>query len=245
MSIRVLSWVWDHSERDGSELLVLLALADFSKDDGGGAFPSVSTLAAKARLSDRSVQRVLKSLRDGGDINVRNGAGPHQTNVYIVNMATQTTGRQSVTPDTSDVQGVTPVTQRGDTHVTQSVREPSEEPKDRSWAEPFDDLFEETPEFIDQRKRSRMIELGELSHLGDEDLRARAIALVDWWPANCGKKGKKRVAIVSTWSKFLSGDRPKAPVPAASKSTNGLAPRFDLSTEEGRRASNDYARGRR
>jgi hypothetical protein len=34
-------------------------------------------------------------------------------------------------------------------------------------------------------------------------------------------------------------------VPAASKSTNGLAPSFDLSTEEGRQASSEYARGRR
>lgn len=34
-------------------------------------------------------------------------------------------------------------------------------------------------------------------------------------------------------------------VPAASKSTNGLAPSFDLSTEEGLKASNDYMRGRR
>ena len=34
-------------------------------------------------------------------------------------------------------------------------------------------------------------------------------------------------------------------VPAASKSTNGLAPSFDLSTEEGLKASSDYMRGRR
>ncbi len=46
MSVRVLSWVFDHSpvEHRG-DLLVLLVLADHAHDDGTRAFPSVETIA--------------------------------------------------------------------------------------------------------------------------------------------------------------------------------------------------------
>jgi hypothetical protein len=42
-----------------SEKLVLLALADHAQDGGGGAYPSVATLARKTGLSDRMVRYVL------------------------------------------------------------------------------------------------------------------------------------------------------------------------------------------
>ena len=61
MSIKVMSIIWERSERSGSELLLLLALADHA-DDSGACYPSVSRLAAKTRMSERSVQYMLRSL---------------------------------------------------------------------------------------------------------------------------------------------------------------------------------------
>jgi hypothetical protein len=52
MSIKVMNTVWAHAECKSTELLVLLALADFSDDNGENIYPSISTLAQKARLSD-------------------------------------------------------------------------------------------------------------------------------------------------------------------------------------------------
>lgn len=50
MSIRTMARVWDQSQHSGSELLMLLALADFADDDGN-SYPAVPTLAAKCRMT--------------------------------------------------------------------------------------------------------------------------------------------------------------------------------------------------
>ena len=54
MSVRISGAVWKHSRLSGSELLLLLALADFA-DDGGFCYPSVSTLAGYMRMSVRTL----------------------------------------------------------------------------------------------------------------------------------------------------------------------------------------------
>ncbi len=46
MSVRVLARVWDGYPGGGSELLTLLALADWSDDDGH-CFPSIQKIAEK------------------------------------------------------------------------------------------------------------------------------------------------------------------------------------------------------
>jgi hypothetical protein len=62
MSIKVMSEVWTYAACKGSELLVLLALADFGDDDGENIYPSMQTLARKTRLSDKQVRRVIQNL---------------------------------------------------------------------------------------------------------------------------------------------------------------------------------------
>jgi hypothetical protein len=86
MSVRVMSWVFDHSavEHRG-DLLVLLVLADHAHDDGSSSFPSVSTIARKARLSRRGVYDSLKRLKGAGAI-VPVGTGPKRTIAYRIVM---------------------------------------------------------------------------------------------------------------------------------------------------------------
>ena len=48
--------VWDKSRHAGSELLMLLAIADFADDDGK-AYPAVSTLATKCRMTGRNAPK--------------------------------------------------------------------------------------------------------------------------------------------------------------------------------------------
>jgi hypothetical protein len=62
MSIKVMTDVWAHADCSGSELLVLLALADFCDDDGQNIYPSMPTLAKKARLSVKQARRVVQNL---------------------------------------------------------------------------------------------------------------------------------------------------------------------------------------
>jgi hypothetical protein len=72
MSIKAMTAVWEHSTQKEGSLLILLALADFAHDDGSGAFPSVATLAKKARMSERNTQYCLRRLEQAGEI-VREG----------------------------------------------------------------------------------------------------------------------------------------------------------------------------
>lgn len=84
MSIEVMSLVWKSSQHRGSSLLVLLAIADFCHDDGRGAWPSVKTLAVKARLKERAVQYALADLESSGELIVQRKAGPRDVNLYEI-----------------------------------------------------------------------------------------------------------------------------------------------------------------
>src|SRR6266540_4691977 len=83
VSIRVMNWVWEHSTAKGSELLLLLAIADAADDHGRNAFPSISTLAAKTRMSRRTVQRLVVKLEDDGHL-ILQRAGGCRANTYEV-----------------------------------------------------------------------------------------------------------------------------------------------------------------
>ena len=83
MSISIMSMVWAHSKSTGSARLVLLAIADFS-DDSGRAYPSVSTLAKKAAISERTAQYCIRELVTLGELSVGENDGPRGCNVYRV-----------------------------------------------------------------------------------------------------------------------------------------------------------------
>lgn len=95
MSVRVMSWVWDHSTSAGADRLVLLAIADSANDQGRDAYPSVTTIARKAKMDKRTVQRSLRSLVAAGELAVAEFAGQNGTHRYRVIMAD---GRQDTTP---------------------------------------------------------------------------------------------------------------------------------------------------
>lgn len=83
MSVHAQNWVWEHSSASGSELLMLLALADAADDQGRNAFPSVATLARKTRMARRTVQRLLARLAADGHIHVCR-AGGRRSNTYTL-----------------------------------------------------------------------------------------------------------------------------------------------------------------
>lgn len=83
MSVRTMARVWSDSGHAGSELLMLLAIADFA-DDEGNAYPAVPTLARKCRTTPRNANRVLAALRASGELLVRVNEGPRGTNRYQI-----------------------------------------------------------------------------------------------------------------------------------------------------------------
>lgn len=62
MSIRAMTLVWASAPCKGGNLLILLAMADWAGDDGRRVFPTIETLAEKARLDPRQAQRCLRNL---------------------------------------------------------------------------------------------------------------------------------------------------------------------------------------
>jgi hypothetical protein len=121
VSVAVMTWVFQHSQSTGNDRLVLLAIADRANDDGDDCWPSIPTLARKARCSERTVQRSIKSLAALGELAVEEGAGPHGVNRYRVLMPPPTgdnltpppgdnlSPRQVDAGDSGDTRGVTPV----------------------------------------------------------------------------------------------------------------------------------------
>lgn len=113
MSVTNIGLVWKFKEISSrAELLLLLAIADYSNEDTGEAWPSVESLAKKSRSSQRSVQRMLQSLSQRGYLRIAYNAGPNGTNLYWLlrggdtmappsELVTPATGVQPVAPEPS------------------------------------------------------------------------------------------------------------------------------------------------
>lgn len=77
VSIRYVAAVLDNlPEVKGTEALVLVALADYASDETRECWPSIATLARRARCDRRTAQRCLKSLEQRGLID--RAIGGHQ-----------------------------------------------------------------------------------------------------------------------------------------------------------------------
>ena len=83
MGYKVTTPVWDHSKAKGSDLLVLLAIADSADNTTGDAYPSIQTLADLSRLSERGVRYSIRRLEAMGELSVCQRPG-RKTSVYHV-----------------------------------------------------------------------------------------------------------------------------------------------------------------
>lgn len=81
MSVRAIDHVLKASQHGGSELLMLVVLADYSDDDGN-SYPSVASLARKCRMTTRNANYILGALQASGELRVLKNQGPGGTNRY-------------------------------------------------------------------------------------------------------------------------------------------------------------------
>jgi hypothetical protein len=58
--------IFDRYQGGGGELLLALAIADHAHDDGTHVFPSIKSMSAKTRQSERTVQYQLRSMEEKG-----------------------------------------------------------------------------------------------------------------------------------------------------------------------------------
>lgn len=126
MSVRVMHEVWDRSQQSGSALLMLLAIADNANDECE-AWPAVSTLAKKCRMTERNARMLLRQLVEAGELEIQEGAGAQtrygNTNLYIIRTPgidqPERVKRASGVKATS---GVKPKVSRGEKSGTQGVK---------------------------------------------------------------------------------------------------------------------------
>jgi hypothetical protein len=154
MSVEASSAVWKHSRQKSGPLLVLLAIADYINTEGN-AWPAVSTLARKVRMSKRNTQRCLRVLKEAGELEIRPNQGRRGSNIYRLRLF-------NVDPNNSDTRvirdaavahPVSCASSSDDTGVTQSVIKPSKESAPvvptgdeiAFWTQVCFDCFEQSP----------------------------------------------------------------------------------------------------
>lgn len=150
MSIKVMTLVWDKFPASGSELVTMLALADWCDDNGSSLYPSIKAIAEKIRASESQARRIVRGFEKSGFLDVvgnQSGGAPGTTRQYRVNVnylrslpdifrqqtaCTDATPSASATPSTHARDGlhgcarrVAPMRETGGTHASQTVNEPS------------------------------------------------------------------------------------------------------------------------
>jgi hypothetical protein len=132
MSISLMDAAWRNFPGGGSDLLVLLKMADLADDEGGNLFPSIGYLASFVRLSTGQTRRVVHRLIDEGWISVvANSAGgaPGSSRHYHIDVPKLTAGMSarggaSARAGAGAGRGLAPVQETGGAGASQSVRDP-------------------------------------------------------------------------------------------------------------------------
>jgi hypothetical protein len=78
-----MSEVWEHSKSQATQLLLLLAIADYADDDGV-AYPTIFQLSQKCRQSPRATSYQLASLQELGELVIVAKKGRGNRNQYRV-----------------------------------------------------------------------------------------------------------------------------------------------------------------
>jgi hypothetical protein len=81
MSIKIMTKVWDESKHRGSELLILLALADRANDDGL-CWPGIADLMHRGRIARRQITNILNTLQASGELVLIRRSG--KPNLYVI-----------------------------------------------------------------------------------------------------------------------------------------------------------------
>jgi hypothetical protein len=122
MSIRLMSECW-RADLPTVAKMVLLIIADHASDDGTEAWPSQATIAAKASISIRTVQRAVNGLvadgylwmekGAGGSANCREDRRPHRYTINIKRLRGDNVTTREMRDDNDDMDGATLATPTG------------------------------------------------------------------------------------------------------------------------------------
>jgi hypothetical protein len=150
--------IWDCSPAKGSELLLLLAMADVA-NDAGICYPGVTTLAKKIRMTERHTQNLLRKLESEGLVKTGFNAGaltakgltnryrillpdpelpmfqadelPEKLSTGVNPNSPHNRGEKFSPHSQKEADGVNPSSEWGEPQFTQTVSKPSVKDKDQ------------------------------------------------------------------------------------------------------------------
>ncbi len=204
MSIRVMGLVWDSAPTAGSELLALLALADWS-DDAGRCYPSVASVAKKVRLSRSQTQRVLHSLIEAGLLSVegnQNGGHPGSSRRYRI-VIESLTGSTDATGSVGTQDGSHGCAKTGSVDATLTVNEPSVNRQRETTRSPKGSRLSADWHLPDAWKTWVQQERPDIP---DADIQGIADSFADYWKAKPGKDGIK-LDWFAVWRNWIRRER--------------------------------------
>jgi len=187
MSIRIMSQIWDDAPAEGNALLVLLALSDFSNDDGW-CWPSVATIARKARISERGARGILRRLEADSLLVCELSKGRASSRYRVITDPEAASGLTPSNPEDSDIQPGSPLPPNLKRTITKKDSEDS------------------------TKKGTRLLENWTLpKHWGTwameqgqsmDQVRCQADKFLDYWIAIPGQRGVK-INWQATWRNWI------------------------------------------
>jgi len=190
MSVRCISQVLDASQHTGTDLLMLVVLADYS-DDNGSSYPSVAALARKCRMTSRNANYILSALQASGELRVLKNEGPKGTNRYQIVLAKL--GAQSLKP-ASPLKGASPL-------------KPTSSPPEAGFPKPLKPTSDEPSLNRQEPKTTRTRPSASASDVASLLPEVEAQPLKDWMQV---RKAKKAGPITETVVKGIRSEAKKA-----------------------------------
>lgn len=152
MSFKAVDWVLDFSQAEGGVRLVAIVLAENADQDTGECFPTIETIARRARVSERTARSALRALETLGELETfqRQGRGKRadrRSNLYVLTGYMASRGAKSAPRENLDEgqisldEGQSDAPTRGnplpvEPSVEPSVLEPSSDAPPSSVAKP-------------------------------------------------------------------------------------------------------------
>lgn len=180
MSVQATNAVWQHSRQRGSRFLVMLALADQTRD--GVAWPSANTIAQMTRLSLRQAKRALSAAVASGEVEItRSGGGRTHSNLYRITLIGDS--RDTDTPLNDDTHDTDSPHEMGVAHGTVSTETVSSEAETVTFP-PGNGVTDDTRTV----RQSKTLEpKTKIKNTPSPNLSPEIAAVYDYWRTRCGK----------------------------------------------------------
>lgn len=120
--------MFENSQSQYGPRHVLLSVANHADRLGRNAWPSITTIALEAHLSQREVQRAIPILEALGELRVERGAGQNGTHRYSLPAMCEACGKQPIDPDKVSPQRDDKSRKEGVTNTAETMSHLSPEP---------------------------------------------------------------------------------------------------------------------